>query len=525
MSHATPKAIDALMKIPRGDFIPHELADGAYADTPLRCSRMGFNISAPHIYIVCLSELDIQPGQKFLDVGSGCGHMTCLGGYLVGPYGVSHGLEIVDEIMEFGRNNAIKFSEKSGIDLSNVEFKLRNCFLPDPEETIYDRINVGSTCPKQMVKVLLRSLALGGKLIAPVDDELRVYSKDNNGNITKKNLLSVRFSDLTIPTDEELQRAEFMSQRSKSLRINVPNDNIFQSYGKLVNSDLCTDFTFLLYDKQIYAHRLFLQMRTPKYFQTVEELKVVELPSELKYNGLIGVLEYIYSASMPMETLKVQDLVQSREHLTAVMDAAKYLSIDVLAQYCQDLLTLYNGVDVETDERVPITMTMKNQLQASRDDEKKLLQVQLSELLTKPKSPPGSTITLSAGGSKIICHKVILECRSTFFKSFFTSGMKETFSELIEIHGPFELDDFVLYLKYLYCGDEFIINNDNIVDILRIADYFNESCLKSCCERFLSSSIDNDNVCFLLQTSSNYNATQLKRVCIERILEVSQCQE
>lgn len=40
---------------------------------------------APHMHAICLEALDIQPGQAFLDVGSGCGHVTALGGYLVGP--------------------------------------------------------------------------------------------------------------------------------------------------------------------------------------------------------------------------------------------------------------------------------------------------------------------------------------------------------------------------------------------------------------------------------------------------------
>jgi protein-L-isoaspartate O-methyltransferase len=45
---------------------------------------MGFNISAPHMYAVCLENLDIQEGMSFLDVGSGCGHFTVIAGYLVG---------------------------------------------------------------------------------------------------------------------------------------------------------------------------------------------------------------------------------------------------------------------------------------------------------------------------------------------------------------------------------------------------------------------------------------------------------
>ena len=36
------------------------------------------------MYATCLENLDLQPGQSFLDIGSGCGHFTALAGYIVG---------------------------------------------------------------------------------------------------------------------------------------------------------------------------------------------------------------------------------------------------------------------------------------------------------------------------------------------------------------------------------------------------------------------------------------------------------
>lgn len=84
------------------------------------------------MYAVCLENLDLQNGMTFLDVGSGCGHFTAIGGYLVGKKGRSIGLDLRPDIIRFAQENIREFTENSPIDLSNVEFLVRNAFLPIP---------------------------------------------------------------------------------------------------------------------------------------------------------------------------------------------------------------------------------------------------------------------------------------------------------------------------------------------------------------------------------------------------------
>ena len=68
----------AMELIPRGNFVPQEQQGEAYLDCPLAVPQLGFNISAPHIHATCLERLELEPGHHFLDVGSGCGLVTCL---------------------------------------------------------------------------------------------------------------------------------------------------------------------------------------------------------------------------------------------------------------------------------------------------------------------------------------------------------------------------------------------------------------------------------------------------------------
>ena len=52
----------------------------------------------------CLEALQLQPGHRFLDVGSGCGVLTACGAYLVGQQGAAVGFEVRRECIQMGRD-------------------------------------------------------------------------------------------------------------------------------------------------------------------------------------------------------------------------------------------------------------------------------------------------------------------------------------------------------------------------------------------------------------------------------------
>lgn len=79
------KVFRAMELVPRHLFVTNDLLRDAYVDAPLPLPLLGFNLSAHHIYCMCLETLDIQPGQSFLDIGCGSGYVSAVASFITGP--------------------------------------------------------------------------------------------------------------------------------------------------------------------------------------------------------------------------------------------------------------------------------------------------------------------------------------------------------------------------------------------------------------------------------------------------------
>ncbi len=86
------KVLDAMMKVPREAFLPGSQRPYAYRDTPLSIG-LGQTISAPHMVGMMLQILDLAPGQKVLEIGTGSGYHAALIGELVRPGGKVYTVE------------------------------------------------------------------------------------------------------------------------------------------------------------------------------------------------------------------------------------------------------------------------------------------------------------------------------------------------------------------------------------------------------------------------------------------------
>jgi protein-L-isoaspartate(D-aspartate) O-methyltransferase len=178
----------AMQAVPRHEFVPQELRSRAYEDAPLPIGG-GQTISQPYIVAAMTSALRLQPGDRVLEIGTGCGFQAAV---------LSHLAREVFTI-ELRPELASAASEKlARLDYHNVHVHCGDGTLGLPEFAPFDGILVAAAAP-EVPEPLLAQLAELGRLIIPVGDtdnqELQLVEK-HAGVFSTKMLEGCRFVPL-----------------------------------------------------------------------------------------------------------------------------------------------------------------------------------------------------------------------------------------------------------------------------------------------------------------------------------------
>lgn len=165
--------IDKAFKFtPRDNFLPDNYTGMVEVDMPLPIGY-GQTNSQPSTVRMMLEWLEVEPGNKILDVGSGSGWTTALLANLTGPKGMVYAVEIVPELVRFGRANVER------LDIKNARFYRAGKTFGLPDKAPFDRILVSAAAQKLPTE-LLDQLRVGGKMVIPVRSDVLEIEKTSD---------------------------------------------------------------------------------------------------------------------------------------------------------------------------------------------------------------------------------------------------------------------------------------------------------------------------------------------------------
>lgn len=158
--------VDAAMQaIDRRDFLPRRYRRQAAVDAPLPIGLDQTN-SQPRTVAAMLRLLDVRPGQRILDVGSGSGWTTALLAQLTGTAGRVIGVELESKLARWGAENLARYGFPHASIVPSIP-----AVLGWPDEAPYDRILV-SAAPRSLPQELVEQLGPHGVLVLPVGNTM-----------------------------------------------------------------------------------------------------------------------------------------------------------------------------------------------------------------------------------------------------------------------------------------------------------------------------------------------------------------
>ncbi|MBQ38591.1 MAG: protein-L-isoaspartate O-methyltransferase [Gemmatimonadaceae bacterium] len=180
--------LQAMAEIPRHEFVPPSLKDMAYQDRALPIGE-DQTISQPYIVAFMTQALDLEPGDKVLEIGTGSGYQAAVLSRLV-----EHVFTI--EIIPSLGDSASQLLQRQGYD--NITVRIGDGYVGWPSEAPFDAIMV-TAAPDHVPQALVDQLAENGHLVLPVGDRyqelIRLTKRD--GKVRTESLLPVRFVPMT----------------------------------------------------------------------------------------------------------------------------------------------------------------------------------------------------------------------------------------------------------------------------------------------------------------------------------------
>ncbi len=185
-----PRVLRALGKVPRHEFVPLDLREYAYYDSPLPIGD-DQTISQPYIVALMTELADPKRGDRVLEIGTGSGYQAAVLAELAGEV---YTIEILASLAERARATLERLNYR------NAHVRAGDGYRGWPEKAPFAAILV-TAAAERIPQPLMDQLAEEGKLIIPVGGVQEVQSlmviRRKAGRFEKQEVLPVRFVPMT----------------------------------------------------------------------------------------------------------------------------------------------------------------------------------------------------------------------------------------------------------------------------------------------------------------------------------------
>ncbi|MCP4723803.1 MAG: protein-L-isoaspartate(D-aspartate) O-methyltransferase [bacterium] len=180
--------LDAMLKVPRHEFVPGQYKDLSYFDSPLPIGEEQ-TISQPYIVAYMTEVLKLKGDEKALEIGTGSGYQAAVLAEIVKEL---YTIEIIEKLG--------KRAEKilKDLDYKNVHVIIGDGYDGYPSEAPFDAVIV-TAAPENIPQPLIDQLKPGGRMVIPVGSiyqNLMLIEKTEEG-IIESTLIPVRFVPMT----------------------------------------------------------------------------------------------------------------------------------------------------------------------------------------------------------------------------------------------------------------------------------------------------------------------------------------
>ena len=153
----SPRVMAAIARVPRHAFVSASDHAFAYINRPLSIGY-GQTISQPYIVAIMTDLLDLDEGDRVLEIGCGSGYQAAI---LAETAGEVYSVEVVPELAEEARMRLAR------LNYANVHIKVADGYGGWPDWAPFDGIIVTSA-PPSIPEALVAQLKPGGRLVIPV---------------------------------------------------------------------------------------------------------------------------------------------------------------------------------------------------------------------------------------------------------------------------------------------------------------------------------------------------------------------